>query len=153
MARLGKGAKVGVAIGAIAAVIVVELAALMISVAVRESALLGAVETKTGSCPEYVWSAEDEYAPDDYPSIVTDDGSLRILQLTDIHFRNQGTFGGKKLLQVNGVKAGWQYMENSNTGGTVIDVAADGDLTIKLVQASSVSAKVVEERTVAFGEE
>ncbi len=56
-------------------------------------------------------------------------------------------------MQVNGVKAGWQYMENSNTGGTVIDVAADGDLTIKLVQASSVSAKVVEERTVAFGEE
>lgn len=153
MARPGKGAKVGVAIGAIAAVIVVVLAALMISVAVRESALLGAVETKTGSCPEYVWSAEDEYAPDDYPSIVTDDGSLRILQLTDIHFRNQGTFGGKKLMQVNCVKAGWQYMENSNTGGTVIDVAADGDLTIKLVQASSVSAKVVEERTVAFGEE
>lgn len=152
-ARLGKGAKVGVAIGAIAAVIVVVLAALMISVAVRESALLGAVETKTGSCPEYVWSAEDEYAPDDYPSIVTDDGSLRILQLTDIHFRNQGTFGGKKLMQGNGVKAGWQYMENSNTGGTVIDVAADGDLTIKLVQVSSVSAKVVEERTVAFGEE
>lgn len=35
----------------------------------------------------------------------------------------------------------------------VIDVAADGDLTVKLVQASSVSAKVVEERTVAFGEE
>ena len=35
----------------------------------------------------------------------------------------------------------------------VIDVAADGGLTIKLVQASSVSAKVVEERTVAFGEE
>lgn len=97
MARPGKGAKVGVAIGAIAAVIVVVLAALMISVAVRESALLGAVETKTGSCPEYVWSAEDEYAPDDYPSIVTDDGSLRILQLTDIHFRNQGTFGGKKI--------------------------------------------------------
>lgn len=153
MARPGKGAKVGVAIGAIAAVIVVVLAALMISVAVRESALLGAVETKTGSCPEYVWSAEDEYAPDDYPSIVTDDGSLRILQLTDIHFRNQGTFGGKKLMQVNGVKAGWQYMENSNTCGTVIDVAADGGLTIKLVQASSVSAKVVEERTVAFGEE
>lgn len=152
-ARLGKGAKVGVAIGAIAAVIVVVLAALMISVAVRESALLGAVETKAGQCPEYVWSAEDEYAPDDYPSIVTDDGSLRILQLTDIHFLNQGTFGGKKLMQVNGVKAGWQYMENSNTGGTVIDVAADGDLTIKLVQASSVSTKVVEERTVAFGEE
>lgn len=44
-------------------------------------------------------------------------------------------------------------MENSNTGGMVIDVAADGGLTIKLVQASSVSAKVVEERTVAFGEE
>lgn len=63
MARLGKGAKVGAAIGAIAAVIVVVLAALMISVAVRESALLGAVETKTGSCPEYVWSAEGEYAP------------------------------------------------------------------------------------------
>lgn len=73
-ARPGKGAKVGVAIGAIAAVIVVVLAALMI-------------------------------------------------------------------------------IENSNTGGTVIDVAADGRLTIKLVQASSVSAKVVEERTVAFGEE
>ena len=393
MARLGKGAKVGIAIGAIAAVIVVVLAALMISVAVRESALLGAVETKAGQCPEYVWSAEDEYDPDDYPSIVTDDGSLRILQLTDIHFRNQGTFGanigindildsmfaaqakklvkeydpdlivvtgdlitveyadeayamlgdviqslgvkwtvtmgnhdatynsdklalfnvfddaerypdfvfsygptnfthtltaddvregseeligktmstgignfainiknsageitgavilmdsndwnleehpeyrystssadfypmqvawyewlvdglasytgrtvpttlfahigigvdgtnrygmgeavtakgsttavfyghthgagqfvevtfgGKKLMQVNGVKAGWQYMENSNTGGTVIDVSKDGDLTIKLVQASSVSTKVVEERTVAFGEE
>lgn len=63
------------------------------------------------------------------------------------------TEDNNKLLQVNGVKAGWQYMENSNTGGTVIDVAADGDLTIKLVQASSVSAKVVEERTVAFGEE
>lgn len=35
----------------------------------------------------------------------------------------------------------------------VIDVSKDGELTVKLVQAGLVSAKVVEERTVAFGEE
>ncbi len=38
-------------------------------------------------------------------------------------------------------------------GGTVIDVAPDGDLTVKLVQANAVSAKVVQERRIAFGEE
>lgn len=35
----------------------------------------------------------------------------------------------------------------------VIDVAADGDLTAKLVQAGLVSTKIVEERVVEFGEE
>lgn len=41
MARLGKGAKVGVAIGAIAAVIVVVLAALMISVVEERTVAFG----------------------------------------------------------------------------------------------------------------
>ena len=393
MARLGKGAKAGIAIAAVAAAAVMVLVSLMIAVAVRENKLLDAVQRREGQCSEYIWSADDVYDPDDYPSVVTPDGSLRILQLTDIHFRNQGTFGakigvndildsmfgsqakklveqydpdlivvtgdlitveyadeayamlgdviqslgvkwtvtmgnhdatynsdklalfnvfddaerypdyifsygptnfthtvtetdvregaealvgktvntgignfainiknaageitgavvlmdsndwnleehpeykystpsadfypmqvewyewliegleeyagrtvpttlfahigigvdgtnrygmgetvtakgsttavfyghthgegrfvqsqfgGKEIMQVNGVKAGWQYMENSNTGGTVIDVAPDGDLTVKLVQANAVSAKVVQERRIAFGEE
>lgn len=51
MTRLGKGAKAGIAIGVIAAAIVIVLAALMISVAVREAALRDNVTTKKGSVP------------------------------------------------------------------------------------------------------
>lgn len=41
----------------------------------------------------YEWSESDAFDIESYPSITTEDGSIKILQLTDLHFMNQGTFG------------------------------------------------------------
>lgn len=46
-----------------------------------------------GDPGSYEWSEQDAFDIELYPSVTTDDGSIKILQLTDLHFMNQGTFG------------------------------------------------------------
>ena len=60
-----------------------------------------------GEVPEYDWEETQSFDIDQYPCITTEDGNVDVLQLTDIHFRNGGTFGAK--IGVNYVTDGFMY--------------------------------------------
>lgn len=82
-------------VAAIALIVTIVLSGFAISEAAyrTESDVEMAVPTEL----EYNWSSADEFDITDerYPTIRSKEGNIKILQLTDVHFKNSGNFGSE----------------------------------------------------------
>lgn len=120
----------------IAAIIVV-LGAFLVGMYIHENNYVKDLTEQVGNVPEYNWSAQDSFNLEKYPVITpaSGDGNARVLQLTDLHWRNSGTFGSK--VGMNYIMDGFlkdqvrQTVENTSpdliviTGDLITYAAAD----------------------------
>lgn len=72
--------------------IVLAFGGTLLGIYISESNVMKSAVDRQGTVEEYLWSADDAFDLQKYPALQTEDGSVKILQLTDLHFRNQGTF-------------------------------------------------------------
>ncbi|MDR2266723.1 MAG: metallophosphoesterase [Christensenellaceae bacterium] len=97
------------AIPAILCIIAVTLAVIYII----ESRFLALGNTQVeGTLTTYDWSSDDTLDVNSFKSIQTTDGSIKILQLTDIHYRNLGTFGA--LFGINYITDGYMKLQTKS---------------------------------------
>ncbi|MDR0697536.1 MAG: metallophosphoesterase [Christensenellaceae bacterium] len=90
--------------------IIFVLSVAMLGIYINEtSVLLGSSKLNEGPLKSYIWSSSDDFSAINHPVITTNDGSIKILQLTDIHYKNMGTFGSQ--FGINHITDGYMMLQ------------------------------------------